>query len=191
MRTAHLASLALAVLVAGGCDSNSTTQTATATIAPTAAPGSTVAGTVTFTQDGDELSMRLAITGATPGQHGFHIHTAGNCATGVDPGEGPTPIPAGTALGHYDPLSTMNHGGPSSAMTMRHAADFGNVTAGSDGRINETVKTTSLSLTGTNPVVGRAAMIHMGQDDLMTDPGGNSGMRFGCGVVSAATTASN
>ena len=193
MRYTHLAPLALAVLVAGGCDSNSnTTQTATATLAPTATTGgNNVAGTVSFKQDGNTLTMQLALMGASAGQHGFHIHTVGSCAAGVDPGEGTAPIPAGTALGHFDPLATKNHGAPTDPTSAKHAGDLGNVTAGSDGRINTTVTTTAMSLTGTNPIAGRAVMLHSGQDDLTSDPGGMSGTRVGCGVISSATTVNN
>ncbi len=190
MRYTHLASVALAVLVAGGCDSvddTSTPQTASATLVPpTGISENGVSGTVTFTQDGDELTIQLALTGASPGQHGVHIHTVGSCAAGPDP-EG-TVIPAGAAMGHYDPRATNNHGAPTDADNAKHAGDLGNVTAGADGRITATVRTEDLSLTGANPVVARAMMVHSGQDDLMTDPGGNSGMRVGCGVISATTT---
>ncbi len=191
MRYTHLASLALAVLVAGGCDSTddaTARQTASATIAPpTGITENGVSGTATFAQDGGELSVQLALTGATPGLHGFHIHTVGSCAPGPDPAG--AVIPAGAAMGHYDPLGTTNHGAPTDSDNAKHAGDLGNVTAGADGRITATLRTDDMSLTGTNPVVGRAVMVHSGQDDLMTDPGGNSGTRVGCGVISAATTA--
>ena len=33
---------------------------------------------------------------------------------------------------------------------------------------------------------GSAIVIHAGEDDMMTDPSGNSGSRVGCGVITAA-----
>ena len=95
---------------------------------------------------------------------------------------------AGAALGHYDPLMTMNHGGPDDDLDEKHAADFGNVTAGADGRVQTVVTTDAVSLAGARSVQGRAVMLHSDRDDLETDPGGSSGDRIGCGVISQAVT---
>ena len=183
-----LLTLALAATLTG-CDSDDTvTSTATATVSPPAGVTSGgISGTVTLTQSGTDgdVTMRLNLTGATPGEHGFHIHTVGSCAQGVDPGEGPDPIPAGQALGHFDPVMTMDHGAPDDDDDSKHAADFGNVTAAANGTITETVTTSEVTLSGTRSVTGRPVMFHAGQDDLETDPGGMSGTRVGCGVVSA------
>ena len=48
-----------------------------------AASGSQVAGTVTFTQTADGVSVVADITGLAPGKHGFHIHEFGD-ASAVD-----------------------------------------------------------------------------------------------------------
>jgi Cu-Zn family superoxide dismutase len=34
-----------------------------------------------------------------------------------------------------------------------------------------------------NGISGRAVVVHMQQDDLQTDPSGNSGARAACGVI--------
>jgi Cu-Zn family superoxide dismutase len=57
-------------------------QTAIATLAPTA--GNTAAGTVTFTQKGDKVTVSAKVTGLAPGGHGFHIHEKGNCRDADD-----------------------------------------------------------------------------------------------------------
>src|SRR5689334_9157258 len=53
-------------------------QTATATLAPTA--GNTTAGTVTFTQKGDKVTVNAKLSGLAPGAHGFHVHEKGDCS---------------------------------------------------------------------------------------------------------------
>ena len=98
------------------------------------------------------------------------------------------PDPVGEARSHCDPLATINHGVPSDADNAKHAGDFGNATASSSGRTKTTVTTEDVSLNVTRPVVGRAARVHSGRDDLRSDPGGMSGTRVGCGIVTSTGT---
>lgn len=188
MRLVHLLAVTLVALASAGCDSGDNVQTATATVAPPVGVTSGgVSGTVTLTQDGDDLTMRLALTGATPGAHGFHVHAVGSCAPADLPDDSdPAPDPAGAAMGHYDPLDTNDHGAPTDDDDQKHGGDTGNVTATSTGRIDAVLTTQALSLTGENPIVGRAVIVHSDRDDLVSDPGGKSGARVGCGVIASA-----
>ena len=187
MQRAFLAGLL--VLGLSACDSNDDPQTATATIAPPVGVTDGVSGTVTFTQDGDDLDLRLDLRGASPGEHGVHVHTVGSCEPADLPEDPDTdPDPAGAAMGHYDPLGTNDHGAPTDDDDEKHAGDLGNVTATTAGTITANLTTADMSLSGTNPVAGRAFMVHSGRDDLETDPGGNSGTRVGCGIIGQPTT---
>ena len=168
------------------CDSDDQTQTATAQISAPTDTSTSVTGTVTFTQDGDDLRMDLDLSGVPAGDHGFHIHAVGDCGRGDHDSDGFAEV-AGAALGHYDPLNTNDHGAPTDDDDEKHAGDFGNVTAGADGRVRTSITTDDVSLDGTRPVEGRAVMLHSDRDDLETDPGGSSGDRIGCGVISMAT----
>ena len=43
-----------------------------------------------------------------------------------------------------------------------------------------------MSLSDARPIQNRTVMVHANRDDLESDPGGMSGDRIGCGVISAA-----
>ena len=139
-----------------------------------AEPG--LSGTVQFIQNGAKVHVLADITGATPGQHGFHIHEKGVC----------TAPDFKSAGGHFNPSTS-----PHACMpTMpRHAGDFGNVTVGADGhaRLDATVDTITLS--GPNSIIGKAVIFHKGTDDCTTQPTGNAGDRSACGVIEAGKPA--
>ena len=113
------------------------------------------------------------------GLHGFHVHTFGTLDTGC-----------GGAGGHYNPTG-VDHA--SWDVTPRHVGDLQQllVEAGTD--------TATLSyndpfagLFGDNTIVGRAIVVHQGEDDLgLTDEdcskaNGCAGARIGCGVIVTA-----
>ena len=137
------------------------------------ASGSQVTGTVTFTAAADGAQVVVDITGLTPGKHGFHLHDKGDCS---DP-------KAASAGAHFNPTHS-HHGGPDTAE--RHAGDFGNVTADASGKVHAELKGKNLKLTGADSIVGKAVIVHAGEDDLKTDPSGNSGDRVACGVIEVA-----
>jgi len=114
------------------------------------------------------------VTGLSPGEHGFHIHVHGDTTSGC----------ASTG-GHYNPDGS-NHGGPTAPKGERHAGDLGNVTAGEDGVA--TVSKTASNIPVSH-IVGRAVVVHAGEDDfglgghddsLST---GHAGGRVACGVI--------
>src|SRR5262245_15231823 len=66
------------------------------------APGSSVKGELTLTNDGTAVIIRGEITGLAPGkEHGFHVHEVGKC----------TPPDFQSAGEHFNPTKDP-HGGP-------------------------------------------------------------------------------
>jgi Cu-Zn family superoxide dismutase len=132
-------------------------------------------GTVTFTQEGDGLRVVADFAGVdTPGSHGFHVHETGDCSHG----EGAKHFTS--AGGHFNPNGAEHACPPTEP---RHAGDLGNVEIGTNGSGRSEATTTLLSLSGPNSVVGKAIILHTGQDDCKTQPTGDSGDRLACGVV--------
>ncbi len=130
--------------------------------------------------------MDVTVNGLAPNSiHGFHIHEVGSCERGDHDDDGFEEV-AGAAGGHYDPYNTNDHGDRDDDEDDKHAGDFGNVTADASGIARATFTTDVVSLSGTRPVQNRAVMVHANRDDLESDPGGMSGDRVACGVISTA-----
>jgi Cu-Zn family superoxide dismutase len=140
---------------------------ATATLEPKS--GSKVTGTVTFTKTGAETRVVADIENLTPGKHGFHIHEKGDCSA----------ADAASAGGHFNPTH-QHHGGATGSE--RHAGDLGNIEADASGKAHLDW-TGKLSFSGDNSIIGRSVVVHEKEDDLKTDPAGNSGARIACGVI--------
>ena len=142
--------------------------TAMADLSPTA--GNTVRGTVTFTQEDGGVRVVADLAGLTPGDHGIHIHERGDCSA----------TDASSAGDHFNPTGSP-HAGPDAAQ--RHEGDLGNITADASGNARYDRVDPKLSLEGDQSIVGRAIVVHVGNDDLNTQPAGNSGPRTACGVI--------
>lgn len=85
----------------------------------------------------------------------------------------------------------MTHGAPEDPV--RHAGDFGNIAADERGEAHFEFVDPVISLHGgPRCVIGRAVVVHSGQDDLgrggheLSLKTGNAGGRAGCGVIGIA-----
>lgn len=74
---------------------------------------------------------------------------------------------------------------------MRHVGDLGNILANERGEAEIDIKDFIISLSGKNNIIGRAIVIHSGEDDLgkgnstLSASTGNSGDRWACGIINA------
>jgi Cu-Zn family superoxide dismutase len=132
---------------------------------------SNLSGYVTLEQlDSKPYSnIYVNISGASSNTtHGLHLHTYGDLSDGCM-STGP----------HYNPFNT-THGGPND--TERHVGDLGNVQADEYGNIITSFMNMSVPLQGSYSLIGRACVIHAGED--MLDGGKNvGGARVACGVI--------
>ena len=141
---------------------------AVATLEPRS--GSKVTGTARVTPSASGVVVLVTVQDASPGEHGVHIHEKGDCS---DPA-------ANSAGPHFNPNSGAHHGGPNTPV--RHGGDLGNINVNSSGGGLLVVTVSDLSV---DNVVERSVVVHEKQDDLQSDPAGNSGARIACGVLRA------
>ena len=131
--------------------------------------GSTVTGSLRFTQVGDRVRITGDIAGHRRGKKAIHIHEKGDCSS----------ADAMSAGGHFNPGKT-THGAPGAG----HAGDLGNLTFDEYGAsVNLMVSGIAVSNSAPNGIIGRAVIVHAEEDDLKTDPTGNAGGRVACGVI--------
>jgi len=147
---------------------------ATATLTATPKSKSKVTGTITFKEVEGGVEVTANVEGLKAGDHGWHVHETGDCSA----------PDASSAGGHFNP-GGHKHGGPEAEM--RHEGDFGNLTAGKDGKATQTFTMKGISLgDGNTSIAGKGFIVHAKKDDLKTDPSGNSGDRIACGVITVA-----
>jgi Cu-Zn family superoxide dismutase len=161
--------LAITMIVLSACDTSE--KRAIAKIE--AKSGSTVSGTVTFTEKDGIVTMKAALAGLSEGNHAIHIHAIGDCSA-----------PDGkSAGGHWNPTNE-NHGKWMEAPF--HIGDIGNLVVGADGTGTIERETNLWSIGGKEAnknVVGHAIIIHEGPDDFSSQPSGAAGPRVGCGEI--------
>lgn len=136
-------------------------------------------GRAVLTQGATGLLIRIEATGLTPGWHGVHIHSVGQCAA-----------PFTSAGAH------VNHGMPAKPHGLLNAAgpddgDLPNIFAAADGSVSAEVFTTRARIANDGPgewlwdADGSAIVIHANIDDHTSQPIGGAGDRVVCGVMAA------
>ena len=131
-----------------------------------------VQGEVTFYKVTDGLRVRANFTRLPEGEHGFHIHKAGDLR-----GEG-----CKLACDHFHIGSAQTHGGPPGSRGERHTGDLGNIS-------EEREYTYTLKGLRAEDLWGRSMIVHADRDDLgrggeedsLTT--GHSGKRIACAVI--------
>lgn len=133
-------------------------------------------GAVTVSESKYGLVFTPALSGLTPGLHGFHLHQNGSCAPAENNGK---MTAAQTAGGHYDPAKSGKHGTP---WGDGHLGDLPALYVDADGKATQPVLAPRLKLADLS---GRALMVHVGGDNHADHPAplGGGGARMACGVI--------
>ncbi|MFO1455583.1 MAG: superoxide dismutase family protein [Steroidobacteraceae bacterium] len=144
------------------------------TVALESRSGSSVTGTLQLSDSSAGLRIRGEVRGLAPGsEHGFHIHDKGDCSAPDASSAGPHFNPAGAPHGR-------------AGAGAHHAGDMPNIKADAKGvaKIDQLVAGVTLAA-GANGAAGRALVVHRDPDDYSSQPAGNAGPRFACGVIPA------
>ena len=115
-----------------------------------------------------KVKIKAEVKGLQPNKKlGFHIHEFGNCEN-----------KALSAGGHFNPRNKL-HGSPSGKE--RHLGDLGNLQTDNSGKaVYENIIKGKMY-----KFLGRSVVIHSKEDDLKTQPSGDSGSRIACGIIGA------
>ena len=131
-------------------------------------------GMVMFTETEGQVTLEAHINGLTPGTHAIHVHEKADCSS-----------PDGkSAGGHWNPTFTPH--GKWGSETGFHRGDIGNFTADVTGHGMITFST-DLWCIGcedeTKNLLGKAIIVHQGEDDLSSQPSGAAGARVSCAGI--------
>jgi Cu-Zn family superoxide dismutase len=136
--------------------------------------GNQVTGYVTFEAVADGVRVDAFFSQLPPGEHGFHIHQAGDLRAKGCQG----------ACAHYHVGPPADHGGsPGDDARPRHTGDLGNVSG------SPCQKTYELKGVDLNDLYGRSVIVHADPDDLGLGPHpdskttGHSGLRIACAII--------
>jgi Cu-Zn family superoxide dismutase len=135
--------------------------------------GNDVSGIITFKKTTKGIKVVADVSGLNPGKHGFHVHEFGDCSASDGTSAG----------GHFNP-ENLKHGAPTDVE--RHVGDLGNLEADADGNAHYERTDTFIALSGPHSIIGRAIIVHAGEDDLTSQPTGAAGVRVACGVIGIA-----
>nr|WP_235794738.1 superoxide dismutase family protein [Virgibacillus sp. NKC19-16] len=131
-------------------------------------------GTATLSEQSDGVQVELSLEGLEPGFHGIHVHENPTC-------EAPDFESAGN---HFNPEGN-EHGlmHPEGS----HLGDLPNIEADGGGLVEVELMLASATLVDGQMSIlrgeGTSLVIHQGQDDGVSQPGGNAGARIACGEI--------
>ena len=140
-----------------------------------------VSGNVIFEDSEQGCIVRAYFSHLPPGEHGFHIHKAGDLR-----GEG-----CKHACDHYHKGPPAVHGGPPGSKEPRHTGDLGNISKA------PFYKMYILENVTVEELYGRSVIVHADQDDLGKGPfedsktTGHSGARIACSIIGRSEPATN
>ena len=131
-------------------------------------------GIVNFLQNGKMVTLKAKVKGLTPGMHAIHIHEKADCSSADGKSAG----------GHWNP--TFEEHGKWGSENGYHKGDIGNFMVEEDGTGGIKMTTDAWCIgcdDQTKNIVGKAIIIHQGEDDFTSQPSGAAGARVSCGGI--------
>lgn len=131
-------------------------------------------GQAMFTEKDGVVMMAAKIGNLSPGMHAIHLHEKADCSSEDGKSTG----------GHWNP--TFQDHGAWGAESGFHLGDIGNFEVDEEG-IGRIEFSTDLWCIGCEDekkdILGKAVIVHQGEDDLTSQPSGAAGARIACGGV--------
>ena len=140
------------------------------------AEGMDIEGEADFSQTESGVKIVVEIDKAPPGKKGVHIHEKGDCSD----------IKGESMGGHFSPQGDQHALPTEKSQAERHLGDLGNIDISKDGtgRLEVTVERANLKKGDPMSFLGRAIVIHSGEDKGATkQPSGSSGTPMACAVI--------
>ena len=136
--------------------------------------GSNTNGTVILSEKDGQVTLEASINGLEEGTHAIHIHEKADCSANNGKSAG----------GHWNP--TFEAHGAWGDTNGFHRGDIGNFIADSNGFGMITFNTDLWCLGCDNKeknLMGKAIIVHQGEDDLTSQPSGAAGTRISCSGI--------
>ena len=149
-----------------------TDKTITVTMSPKS--DSNVTGTVIFNDEDGQVTMEGKLSGLTEGVHAIHLHEKADCSSPDGKSSG----------GHWNPAGQPH--GAWGAESGFHKGDIGNMTANAEGNAEISLTTDQWCIgcgDDTKDIIGKAVIVHQGEDDLTSQPSGAAGARVSCAGI--------
>lgn len=175
-KTSHFITIVLLALISSSCNNKDESPNDNKQIIVNLEQknDSGVNGTVSFTQIEGQVTMVAIMRGLKVGTHAFHLHEKADCSSNDGKSAG----------GHWNPTATA-HGkwGDSKGY---HKGDVGNFETDKKGyaSINFTTNEWCIGCDDdTKNIIGKAIIVHAGEDDYISQPSGAAGPRVSCGGI--------
>ena len=136
--------------------------------------GSNAIGQVVFTEENGVVKMDAKFEGLTEGTHAIHIHEKADCSADD-----------GTSTGGHRNPTHERHGKWGDAEGY-HKGDIGNMVADANGMAKISMETDEWCIgcdDENKNIVGKAIIVHDGEDDFVSQPTGDAGGRVSCGGI--------
>lgn len=170
--TALIAILATARPLGGEGTSDDPPVTGEARATLRAPAGRDLRGTVDFYRTARAMAIHVNVTGAKPGMHALHVHTAacGDAANAAD-----------------EALDGANRG---SRLARRSPPDLGMVLADRNGSADQWLRTDQLDIDGARGITGKSVVLHAHAGESKPQQSGGIGEVVACGMI-ATTSLTN